>query len=262
MKRVYSVVTMLAAGIILGSCSEDSETARLVVRLTDAPGDYEAVNVDIEKVLIHRSETASEGSNGWMELELAGIEEPLNLLELSNGVDTLLAQKEMPTGKISQIRLVLGDDNSVRVDGEDHSLKTPSGQQSGLKVQVHADLTPGIIYEIKLDFDAAQSIVSTGSGEYSLKPVIRSIVEAQSGAISGTVNDTSDLLTIVAVSDEGEQFSAFTTEEGQFLIQGIPPGTYSIEIRNTSGLLIQTMSQVEVELGEVYDLETIELIGQ
>ena len=60
-------------------------------------------------------------------------------------------------------------------------LTTPSAQHSGLKLNVHAELTEGITYKILLDFDAARSIVKTGSGAYNLKPVIRTITEATSG---------------------------------------------------------------------------------
>ena len=43
-------------------------------------------------------------------------------------------------------------------------LTTPSAQHSGLKLNVHAELTEGITYKILLDFDAVRSVVKTGSG--------------------------------------------------------------------------------------------------
>ena len=58
--------------------------------------------------------------------------------------------------------------------GEKIALKTPSGQESGLKVQVHQEVTGGILYRLTLDFDAGRSIVKAGnSGKYLLKPVLR-----------------------------------------------------------------------------------------
>jgi len=45
---------------------------------------------------------------------------------------------------ISQFRFILGDDNTVVVDGITYPLKAPSGQQSGFKVNVDETLTDGV----------------------------------------------------------------------------------------------------------------------
>ena len=170
-------IGILALSIALFSCSDSEENARLEIRLTDAPGDYEAVYVDIQGVEIHADEGNT--SSGWKSLEVQ--EGRYNLLEFTNGIDTLLATAVLPAGRISQIRLILGDDNAVKIDGQEIGLTTPSAQHSGLKLNVHAELTEGITYKILLDFDAARSIVKTGSGAYNLKPVIRTVAEATSG---------------------------------------------------------------------------------
>lgn len=260
MKRLLSNVLIAACSLIFWSCSDDSESARLVVRLTDAPAEYEALFVDIEKVLVHTSESADEEEGGWTELDMAASDEPIDILELRNGVNTLLADKEIPSGKISQIRLVLGEDNILVTGGQEYDLSTPSAQQSGLKLQVNAELTPGIVYEIMLDFDAAKSVVSTGLGKYNLKPVIRTIVEAQSGAVAGTIDPASGTYTVYAVPTEGDSFSAITDEtNGQFLIQGLEPGTYTIEIRDSNDEVVKELVEQIVELGQVQELGTIDL---
>src|SRR5690349_13119408 len=174
-------VLICMAAIVMFSCSKDDTMARLEIRLTDAPGDYEEVNIDIVGIEVH-SDGAGE-NDGWRSLPVnAGV---YNILELAGGLDTLLSAAEIPAGKISQIRLLLGQDNSIVVDGKERPLSTPSAQQSGLKLNVHAALTEGVTYKMTLDFDAARSIVQKGNGAYSLKPVIRVITEATSGAIKG-----------------------------------------------------------------------------
>src|SRR5215203_1965455 len=122
---------ILLVPFILWSCdNHDGETARLEVRLTDAPGDYEEVNVDIQGVEIHSED--GNPSQGWMSLEVRkGV---YNLLEFTNGLDTLIASAELPAGKLSQIRFILGENNSLKVSGDVVPLKTPSGQESGLKI--------------------------------------------------------------------------------------------------------------------------------
>ena len=108
-------IGILALSIALFSCSDSEENARLEIRLTDAPGDYEAVYVDIQGVEIHADEGNT--SNGWKSLEVQ--EGRYNLLEFTNGIDTLLATAVLPAGRISQIRLILGDNNSVKIDGQE-----------------------------------------------------------------------------------------------------------------------------------------------
>ena len=53
-----------------------------------------------------------------------------------------------------------------------------------------ATIQQGITYELTVDFDAAKSIVTTGSPtspKYILKPVIRVVTTATTGIISGVV---------------------------------------------------------------------------
>jgi len=44
---------------------------------------------------------------------------------------------------------------------------------SGLKIDVNQTVPQSGVLEIKLDFDAAQSIHKTGNGKYLMQPVIR-----------------------------------------------------------------------------------------
>ena len=71
-----------------------------------------------------------------------------NLLDFTNGLDTLLGSTVLPAGKISQMRLVLGSRNTVNIDGTISDLKTPSAQQSGLKFKIDATLKAGITYDV------------------------------------------------------------------------------------------------------------------
>src|SRR5206468_51295 len=106
-----------------------------------------------------------------------------NLLAFSNGIDTLIATGTMEVTTVEQVRLILGTNNSVVVNGTSYPLATPSADQSGLKLQVHQTLQAGVQYNLLLDFDANTSIVSEGNGSYKLKPVIRTIDMAISGSI-------------------------------------------------------------------------------
>jgi len=237
--------------MVLISCSEDQKNARLEIRLTDAPGDYDEVNIDIQGVQVH-----SDNGDGWKSLEITpGV---YNLLELTNGLDTLLGAIELPAGRISQVRLLLGSNNTLKVNDEVVALTTPSAQQSGLKLNVHADLVEGITYTILLDFDAARSIVKAGaSNKYILKPVIRAITEATSGAIKGEISNPEAKPAVYAIIADDTLGTTFANSEGKFLIKGLQPGTYTVSFSPATGYAIEDKTGVSVTLGNVTNLGEI-----
>ena len=177
-------ITLLSSTIILSSCSDDDEQDNqpatgnadfnVALKSTNSKSTYDAIYIDIQKVSIHTSSDSSETS-GWFELEVnEGI---YDLLDYDSGNDTLIAFDSLLQAQtISQIRLVLGDNNTIVVEGDTFDLETPSAQTSGLKVQVHAELQPDVSYKVVLNFDADDSILETGNGKYKLKPVINTTI--------------------------------------------------------------------------------------
>ncbi|HRJ29725.1 MAG TPA: DUF4382 domain-containing protein [Cyclobacteriaceae bacterium] len=254
MKAFKILFLLLITGIGVISCSEETKNARLDIRLTDDPGDYEEVNIDIQGVQIHANSTDTGG--GWKSLEInPGI---YNLLEFTNGLDTLLGSIELPAGRVSQVRLLLGSNNTVKIDGQSVSLTTPSAQQSGLKLNVHTELVEGITYTILLDFDAARSIVKAGhSGKYILKPVIRAITEATSGAIKGQIINPAAIPAVYAIIADDTLGTTFANAEGKFLIKGLQPGIYTVSFAPAAGFVIEDKTGVSVTLGNVTNLGEI-----
>jgi hypothetical protein len=241
---LLNLTPLLIALTMLTACVKEStseEKARLQIRLTDAPGNYDEVNVDIVGVEV----TGAESGN--ISLNVAsGI---YNLLDLTGGADTLIATGDMLAGKLQQIRLILGPNNTVVVGGISYPLSTPSAMQSGLKLQAHKDLIPGVDYSILLDFDAGLSVVNQGNGEYSLKPVIRVIDQGISGSISGSVSPASALVPVVA-TDGVNSFSSYTDSSGVFLISGVTEGNYSLIVSPLAPLLPDTIFNVAVVNGQ------------
>lgn len=256
MKKLFQIFSVL---LIATACSnsDSNENAQLEIRLTDAPGDYEEVNIDIQSVEINASETDSD--SGWKTIDVhRGV---YNLLKLTNGLDTVLSHVELPAGHISQIRLILGENNSVKKNGVITPLKTPSAQQSGLKVNVNADLTPGITYTILLDFDAARSVVEKGNGGFNLKPVIRGVSEATSGAIKGVIVPAASKPAIFAVNMSGDTVATTysDTTSGKFLLRGVDPGTYTIRINPKPNYQPTVKTDVSVSLGVVTDVGVVNI---
>jgi len=166
--------------LLLFSCNKEDEKSHLSVRLTDSFGNFNAVNIDIQSL-----EVTDNRGNTFILNTNNGI---YNLLDFTYGLNILIARGEFESGTVSQIRLILGTNNTVTVDGVVYPLSAPSAMQSGLKIQVHELFEPGFSYTILLDFDAKQSIVSQSNGNYILKPVIRIIDAAKSGSIKKEVS--------------------------------------------------------------------------
>lgn len=226
---ILSIIVFLS-GTFLASCdkedkqnSENKATVQLM--LTDAPAAYDAVNIDIQEVMLHTD------AEGWISVP---VENPgvYNLLEFSNGLDVLLGTIEVAPSKLSQMRLVLGSENSVVVGGVAYPLTIPSGSASGLKLNLHSELEGGYFYRFWIDFDAARSVHMTGNGKYMLKPVIRMFTEASSGAIAGNVFP-SEFAPVVTVYNESDTLATFPAADGHFLIPGVPEGTWTVKFSST-----------------------------
>lgn len=244
-------ILMLAVGMV--ACNKSNDNGRIIVRLTDSPGDYETVNIDLVGVQIHRNLGNQE--SGWIDLDVnAGV---YDLLTLTDGVETVIADSYLPAGEISQLRLVLGDNNSVVVDGEEFPLVSPSGLQTGLKLLINETLLEGITYSVLLDFDAAKSIVITGNQKYVLKPVIRTVTEARDGAVEGTVLPAELNVAIYAMQGEDTLGTTYAAENmAEWLLGGLEPGSYNIvfDPGDSTDYVADTVENVTVELGVVNNI--------
>lgn len=250
----------------INSGGSHTEKAQMNVSLTDAPGDYQEVNIHVQGLRIHFAPTSNDtvsadtaGADGkWIDLPV----EPMtvNLLELTNGVDTLLSSAELDPGSYKELRLILGDDNTVMVDSMIHDLKVPSGQQSGYKIKFKTVLEEGEDIDVVVDFDAARSVHKAGkSGKYILKPVLRAFVEDSDdvGSIIGAVEPAEAMPNIFAIMD-GDTTGTQANEDGEFLLRGLEGGQYDLSIEPTGDQYSDTtLTDVTVEEGEEADVGTV-----
>jgi hypothetical protein len=231
-KILVSFFSVLVLILFASGCSDSDDntsgTSRIKVSVTDNPGDYDEVNIEILDVKIKNSNGTDE--NGWVSI---GIINPgvYNLLELTGGVIAPLSDSEIPSGFLGQIRLILGENNTVVKDGITYPLNTPSAQQSGLKLLVNQTLEPNFTYDFLIDFDVNRSIVvqAGSSGIFNLNPVLRISSLVNSGSISGIViSDGFQVSASVMVGNV--EVSALTNSEGMFHLHGIPAGTYTLTL--------------------------------
>jgi hypothetical protein len=259
MKKYLLPLCLMAAGLSVfwTSCKKDDDAAgnaRIAVHLTDGPADYDAIYIDVQKVEIHTD------AGGWTSFTplVPGV---YNLLDFSNGLDTLLCHAELPAGNVSQMRLVLGENNTIVVNGVSHPLATPSAQQSGLKFNIHQVLVPNGAYDVWIDFDAGKSIVEKGNGDYSLKPVVRAYTALTNGRIKGIVLPPA-ANTIVYAINGTDTSTAIPALDGRFQFCGLPEGSYTLwfDAADGSGFADFTQTGVTVSFGQITDVGTVTLL--
>lgn len=180
MKNIFKIGTALLVVFALGACNKETmQQGRMTVKMTDAPGLYHQVNVEIMSVEVHY-EDSTDSTSGWMSLATnAGV---YDLLTLQDSVTAILADSvSLPEGRINQMRLILGSDNNVMLlDSSYADLGLSSQQKTGLKLNLNATIEPNMDTEVLIDFDASKSIVVKGNGSLQLKPVIKVVsVEQQ-----------------------------------------------------------------------------------
>jgi hypothetical protein len=174
----------LLAAAAMACTSAPTTGSTMSVHLVDAPGDFLEVNLHVVKVEI-RSD-----ADGWITLGTPDV--TVNLLGLTGGVDaTLVNGATIPAGHFGQMRLLLGDGNTVKLlDGSVHDLTVPSGIQTGVKLITDFDVLPGTTRDVFIDFDAHRSIWLHGagaSGKFILRPVVRALDKLATGSIAGTL---------------------------------------------------------------------------
>lgn len=255
-KPSFMTSLILAGSIFMLGCSDkDGNSARLKIVMVDAPAEaYDEVNVEVMDIQVHSNAQAKEGEDGWRSVITEESKGKIyNLLNLVNGEEALLADTEFPSGKLSQIRLILGENNTLKIGNEVYPLSTPSAMQSGLKLSVNQDLREEFTYNFILDFDAAQSVVATGSNEFNLKPVIRCSAEENSGAIEGIIALVGQKALITATLGENS-YTSYTDESGGFLIKGVKPGLYQLTVDFPENDINEEVESVEVKAGEITKL--------
>ena len=254
-KKAFVCMLVVCAGLLfIASCNDDGKdtaagTTHFSVRMSDTTANYDSVVIDVQSVEVK----ASSGSSILLNAN-PGL---YNILDFTNGKDTLIASASLPSGRVSQVRLILGTNNYVVINGVRHDMSTPSAQQSGLKLNIQADLVAGIDYTLLLDFDAGRSIVTTGNGNYILKPVIRVVSLASAGSITGFVDPLAALPALAKAYNTTDTLSSFTDSSGHFLIHGIPAGNYTVVIEPQLPYVPDTLNNVSVTTGNLTDVGLI-----
>ncbi|MFA7227862.1 MAG: DUF4382 domain-containing protein [Melioribacteraceae bacterium] len=252
MKAILKSLFIFASFIFLSGCdsnTDPSDSGKLNLYMTDAPGDFTEVNVTFSEISVHIN-------NEWVSVKSDPV--TINLLNYNNGTKMLLGTKELPSGKYTQIRLIVQSAN-VLADGQRMNLTIPSGE---IKLGPQFTIEDGLTYELVLDFDVARSIVITGPKNnptgYKLKPVVRAQTIAVTGSISGMVSNHENAPTAFAIQGTDTLTSSFVKSDGNFTLGFLPAGLYKVVVSDTLNKSF-TNPSVTVEIGKTNNLGNITL---
>lgn len=248
--NIYLFLLLGLIGLTSSCQNEDrpSGTTPISIKITDAPAYYDAIFLNIKEVEI-RTESGKE----IVKVDLP----PFNILDYNMGEYIYLIEDfEVPSGRLEEVRFILHEEgNTIIVDGEELALTTPSGQSSGWKIKVQDRLVPGVAYTLALDFDAARSIHTTGSGKYMLHPVIRAIPDALLGSISGEIIPAESNSFVYLLVEQDTVAATLANEHGLFYFPGIGEGIYDIGVDPTDPAFYPLLEEgIIVENGKKTDI--------
>lgn len=222
-KSKFSLMAAVISMIAFTACEQQVDNngreAGVTIKMTDAPGDYAALNVEIERVDIYSE------SSGWV--TLSNETQMVNVLELTNGVETTLASSsELEAGLYTQVAVHFGSNNSIQVQSDGAYAELDLGGESSIVVDIAAEVSASASTEVLLDFNVAESVVEI-NGVFTLDPSVQEIEDSETG-VQGQIEGNA-FANVTLTGAEGS-FSAYTDASGSFLIRGMGEGSYTLTI--------------------------------
>lgn len=255
--------------------------SRVGIYMMDAPVEFSKVLIDIRQVAVlvdsadkqgdddrddqwddsycgwHR--TRENKSTFWDTLDITpGV---YDLLQLRNGVDTLLASGLIPSGKILKVKITLGADNTIYTDSATHYPLEVFGPHPYFTVNVRrVDVSSASSNDFKLwlDFNLERSVFFW-NGEFLLKPYIVVFNDQVQAKLQGRALPKSKVALITAVSGTDTLYAVPDWSNGNYQMRNVPAGTYSIQFRGRDGYKDTTITNITVESGRTVKVPDVTL---
>ena len=290
------------------SSSSTSGNAFVNVRVSDPAtcsgpqGAFSHIYVTITDVQINSSADAGKNDAGWIDLTPSLSQNPqqVDLLGVANNqcfLATLGATTALQPGTYEQIRITLADNSTVVANNvcggtancvmlsatpkvaqplllssqAQTGIKIPSGQLAGGQFVISAGETK----DLDIDFNACESIVAEGNGQFRLKPVLHAgEVTLTSSSINGTVVDsiTGQAIlggtTVVALEQKDTSgidriiMETVADNSGAFSFCPVAAGTYDIVAVAVNGKQVAYGATVITGVQPGNALGTVPLVAQ
>lgn len=275
MKSIRNLALLLAlfSLLILGCQKEEIgpsgsnvEPGTFKAYMTDSPGDYRSLNVQIVRV-----EAFIEGK-GWVVLNNEA--RTVDVLTLTNGATMELAatsNMKAHAGLYTKLRIVFGDEHRLSLNAAGalgiggvtgSGIVTADLQFLGSKsveIEIDERVNARNGAEILLDFNVAKSVYQEAD-HFVLAPAITLVHDAMTG-VRGEVRGAASAA--VTLSNGANTYGTYINAQGEFLLRGLEEGVYDLVVvagqasDEISAPAPQTIEGVVVVKGEITGAGTI-----
>lgn len=247
--------------------------------LTDGPGSYDNVFIDIKSLQIV-IDTAREGSRKrdtcnwdhigshresrrdsglvWTTIPIkAGV---YDILKFRNGLDTLFASANVPKGSVRLVRIEFGTNNSLVKDSVTHPLNLSPNLPNFIVIKLKGHEFEEFAsrrHRLWLDFDVSRSIIEA-NGRFYLIPVMHTFVEKNTASVAGKVKPR-DAKAVITLFNNTDTAYALPNKEGEFKMRGLKDGTYKLFVKASNGYRDTTINNVVVVQPKTTSVGVIEL---
>jgi len=276
---------LVAFMLIFSACTKNgidaSAGGKVAIYLTDGPGEFDSVFIDIQKVEVKIDTNSNHKNNDdrckddddrddhqkrkddygeWVNINFTPA--IIDVLGLRNGVETKLGEANIAAGTVRKIRITLGTKNRVVKAGVSSTLELRNETNNFLYVKLYdkhrqrmADSTSVSVW---VDFDVANSIYEK-DGKFYLKPVLRPFNNRNFGVVEGEVLPLAAKAVVRITNGTGFNGVALPDREGEFKLRGLEPGTYTVTVQGIPPYVDKVISNVVVTKGKETELGVITL---
>jgi Domain of unknown function (DUF4382) len=260
------------------SGSTTSDKSQLSIYMMDDPVAFTKVLIDIKQVAVKIDTAAHHGDaddtshqwhddyrgchNGnstiWDTLSITpGI---YDLLTLRNGTDTLLASSLIANGKVLQVRITLGTNNTIYTDSVTHFPLNIIGPSNSFNLNVRREdisVISNSQFKLWFDFNLSRSIFFINN-KYWLRPQLTPFNDVARPKLEGRVLPQG-ASGFVAVYNASDTLYALPWIGGYYQVRGISAGTYSINFKGWHGYKDTTITNIKVGSSGLTTVPTITL---
>ena len=276
---------LVAFMLIFSSCTKNAldvnAGGKVTVYLTDGPGEFDSVFIDIQKVEVKIDtnstykkdddrckddddrddhERRRDEYGEWVNINFTPT--IIDVLSLRNGVEAKLGEANISTGTVRKIRITLGTQNRVVKNGVSSTLELRNETNNFLYVKLYNKhrqrMSDSTSVSVWVDFDVANSIYEK-NGKFYLKPVLRPFNNKNFGEVEGKVLPLEAKAVVRITDGAGFNGVALPNRKGEFELRGLEPGTYTVTVEGIAPYLDKVISNVVVTKGKETELGVITL---
>jgi hypothetical protein len=225
-KKYFFLVSLIL--FISLACTDETERSSGLVNffMIGSGGDFDEIWLEILGVEVKT--TGSRGTDDTQPVFLPNIQsnKRVNIAGFTANSQFLIGRSEFSEGSITNINLILGDNNSVVLNGQEFPIQFSNTAEENLSFPVNFPISGGISHDVILDFDAFRSfLISEGlEPNIIMNPLIRPFLSLERGRANGNISPTNIRVAIIATDEEDSIITTTQPQSGNFSLRGLEEG--------------------------------------